>query len=397
MKKNYMVLPVGLALFTLLFGPGNIIYPLKLGAAAGGSLWYALCGFIITAIAMPMVGFVASLLCHGDYTEMLSYFGRIPGMLITFTCMLLIGPFCILPRCIALSYESLKLYLGGLPFGWFSVIAATLVFAATMRKNLIMPLFGRFFGPIKLCLITGLIIVGAMTLPVSNPCAGPALASFKQGLFDGYSTMDLLGTLFCSGLLAFQLGATNAAMTREKRWYRAKKAASVAVVGGGVLSLVYAGFFYVSGIHASVLQGVEPADMFSVLAQFLLGPVGGVLAGLLITLTCLTTVMALASIFADYARTKLFAGRCSYPVALSLTLLVAGLMSNVGFATIMRSVEPLIVVFYPLLIVLALFIIGYKLFWQSDMQVTPARSLEKEVVDNQIVHQSENSTTVLKR
>jgi hypothetical protein len=45
---------------------------------------------------------------------------------------------------------------------------------------------------------------------------------------------------------------------------------------------------------------------------------------------------------------------------------------------------------------LALFIIGYKLFWQSDMQVTPARSLEKEFVDNQVMHQPENSTTVLK-
>ncbi len=389
--KKYSSLSIGLALFTLLFGPGNIIYPLSLGALTGEAFWYALWGFIITAVLMPIVGFVAALLCHGNYNEVLRYLGRVPGAFITFICMLLIGPFCVIPRCIALSYETTKGCLGGMSLGWFSVLASALVLIATVRKELIMPLFGRFFGPIKLILIFGIVVAGVITAPTVPVTQLPAWACFKQGLFDGYGTMDLLGTLFCAGLIATQLQSGRKKTGNNASWSIAKRAAVVGSIGGGILALVYAGFFFVSGVHAEVLQGVGQADMFSVLAHFLLGPVGGILAGIIITLTCLTTAIALSSIVADYIRVHVFAEYFSYTSMLCTTLAIAGFMSNFGFSAIMRVVEPLITVFYPLLIVLALTVILYKLFWNSDVHIVPAHKSEETVPGQHFSLQSKNA------
>lgn len=134
---SMVIVSLGLAFFTLLFGPGNIIYPLNLGAFVGSSWLYAFAGFFVTAVCVPILGLVASLLCRGSYKEALRYLGSFPSTLIACTCMLLIGPFCILPRCIALAYEVLKPYIGQTSLLTFSLCVALGIFFATLRKDYI--------------------------------------------------------------------------------------------------------------------------------------------------------------------------------------------------------------------------------------------------------------------
>ena len=50
---------VGLTLFSMFFGAGNLIFPPFLGAQAGNATWIAMLGFAVSAIGFPVLGVMA--------------------------------------------------------------------------------------------------------------------------------------------------------------------------------------------------------------------------------------------------------------------------------------------------------------------------------------------------
>lgn len=56
-KKNTIL--VGLTLFSMFFGAGNLIFPPFLGNQAGVNVWIAMAGFAVTAIGFPIFGVAA--------------------------------------------------------------------------------------------------------------------------------------------------------------------------------------------------------------------------------------------------------------------------------------------------------------------------------------------------
>lgn len=60
------VVTVGIALFSMLFGAGNLIIPPLLALQAGSATPVAMIGFLIAAIGLPVMGFIAVALAgHG--------------------------------------------------------------------------------------------------------------------------------------------------------------------------------------------------------------------------------------------------------------------------------------------------------------------------------------------
>ena len=53
------VVTVGIALFSMLFGAGNLIIPPLLALQAGSATPVAMFGFLIAAIGLPVMGFIA--------------------------------------------------------------------------------------------------------------------------------------------------------------------------------------------------------------------------------------------------------------------------------------------------------------------------------------------------
>ena len=53
------ILSVGLMMFSIFFGAGNLIFPPALGQSAGSSLLPAMEGFLLTGIGLPLLGIVA--------------------------------------------------------------------------------------------------------------------------------------------------------------------------------------------------------------------------------------------------------------------------------------------------------------------------------------------------
>ncbi|MEG0970600.1 MAG: branched-chain amino acid transport system II carrier protein, partial [Acidaminococcaceae bacterium] len=53
------IFPIGLMLFSLFFGAGNLIFPPALGQAAGTNLLPAILGFLLTGVGLPLLGILA--------------------------------------------------------------------------------------------------------------------------------------------------------------------------------------------------------------------------------------------------------------------------------------------------------------------------------------------------
>ena len=68
------VVTVGIALFSMLFGAGNLIIPPLLALQAGSATPVAMLGFLIAAIGLPVMGFIAVALA-GTARELA---GRVP-------------------------------------------------------------------------------------------------------------------------------------------------------------------------------------------------------------------------------------------------------------------------------------------------------------------------------
>lgn len=347
-------------MFAMLFGAGNVVFPLILGRDSGNQLLFGLTGFCVTAVIVPLLGLFAIMLNHGDYKALLAPLGKIPTFLITVSCMILMGPLAIIPRCISISYTSVKSYIPGVPLWLFGVACALLIFLCTVKNSFIVDLLGKFLGPLKVILLLAIIAKGIFSPSMMMPVTLTKVEGFKLGLFAGYGTCDLIAMIFLSSLILSRL--KEGLHPEEQHDARAiiKLGLQASLVGGALLSLVYAGFCITSAFHGAQLVSVEKGDIFSSLTILILGPAGGCFANVTVAIACLTTAIALTAMFAMYLHKDLTAGRISYLVSLIITVIITAAMTSLGFAGIMKFVSPIIEILYPSLIV---YILG-NLLWK---------------------------------
>ena len=293
---------------------------------------------------------------------LLAPLGKIPSFLIILVCMVLVGPFALIPRCVTISYAAIKMHVPSLDLLFFAIFCAALIFLCTIKNNIVVDLLGRFFGPLKIILLFSLIIKGLFAPAAMLPTHFTKMQGFTQGIFSGYGTCDLLGTIFLSGLIVSGL---RKGMHPEKR----KDSRAIIIsglqasaIGGTLLALVYTGFCIVAGFHGQQLATVRRGDIFSTLALLILGQKGGLLANITVAVSCLATAISLTAIFAMYLHKDLSGGRLSYATALVITSVITACMTNLGFSGIMNALAPIIQIIYPILIVYTLWNIADKLW-----------------------------------
>lgn len=352
--------PVGLAIFAMLFGAGNVVFPLGLGRTVGDQVVFALLGLCLSAILVPVIGLISAMLFEGNYKNFLGTMGSIPAALITFICMVLIGPFGAIPRCLTLAHAVVRWYIPEFSIFFFSFLAVMLIFICTMRKSLMVDLLGKFLGPLKLILLLSIIIFGFLN-PLSPKASDfSSSQSFLFGFREGFWMLDLLGTIFFSGLI---LGSIR---SKAEENLSAKDIMLIGlkggVIGGLLLGLVYSGFCLVAAMYGAQLANVAQDQILSALAMSILGSHAGIVANITVAVACLTTALALTAVFADYVRSQVFSGKVSYLYALLITCVCSFVMANLGFAGIMKMISPVVILCYPALTVLSIVNIAHKLF-----------------------------------
>jgi len=101
MKKyfSFEAFTIGLAMFSMFFGAGNVIFPLAVGQFAGDKNLFAMSGLIMTAAIMPIAGVIAMILFDGNIRHFFGRIGRVPGFLLATLAITLLGPLGSTPRC----------------------------------------------------------------------------------------------------------------------------------------------------------------------------------------------------------------------------------------------------------------------------------------------------------
>lgn len=346
----------GLALFSMFFGAGNLIFPLLIGKSVGNYVWVAIAGLGLTAVLVPFLGLAAMVLFQADTGRFFGRMGRIPGMLLLLLLQLILGPFGVIPRLVTLMHAMTGPYLSDMSLLIFSLIAAGIIFGCSFQRQRLIGFLGMVLTPILLLSLAALVFLGLANGSSLNASSVSAGNSFLQGVLGGYNTMDLIAAfLFATVVLPHFQKEAELEHPEQRQRSLLKKMLFSSLIAASLLFLTYIGLCLISARHAWAL-GVEhpPEQMLSVIARSLLGPAGGCIAAVAVVTACLTTAMTLASIFAEYLRKDLCKEKISSTLALILTLVMTTLFANLGFGGIAAFLGPILQVVYPGLIILTI-------------------------------------------
>lgn len=362
-KQNSGVIAAGLALFSMFFGAGDLIWPLILGGQAQDKNLFAMLGLLITGVSLPLLGLIAMMLFEGDYR---AFFGRIgygPSLVLIFIIQAILGPLGSIPRLITLSYATLKPYLPGeVTLVFFSVGACFFVLAFTLRPQKVVQLLGLVLTPILLLSLGAILAIGLWNPPA--PLHNPMLPSeaFSSGLKVGYNTLDLIASFIFAPLVLshFVMEQKNGT---EGKGVLFKKMVKASCIAAGLLSLMYVGLTYVASFYVPYLDPNHlPEERLSAISMLLLGPTGALVSCIAVGMACLTTAIPLVSICGNYIREDLFQNRGGALLPLLITLAISALIANLGFMGIASMLGPVLQILCPGLIVLSLFNIFHKLY-----------------------------------
>ena len=188
---------LGLAIFSMLFGAGNIIYPIKAGVVSGNQNFFGIIGFLLTGVLLPVIGLVAMILFDGDYKKFFYRLGNTSGFMAILFCMFIIGPMIAMPRCITVPYEMILPFLPAyitLPI--FSALFTFITFLLTYKESKLLEILGNVISPILVASLAYVTIAGLWNAQSMVPQTTPTLSVFTEQFVYGFQTLDLLATLF---------------------------------------------------------------------------------------------------------------------------------------------------------------------------------------------------------
>lgn len=363
MSSKMSLFSTGMALFSMFFGAGNLIFPLIVGQQAGTEFSAALWGLAISAVAFPFLGLMAMMFYGGNIHFFLSRFGKWPALILLFCLQMSQGPFGAMPRLLTLMYASIKPYLPGLSLTLFSILMCAFIFFLTVRKQKIIQLLGSILTPFLLLTLGVLIGVAWFQPGEVLTVSETSLHYFGQGIKMGYQTTDLIAALLFATLVMPHLSEGTEGMDALKRQQVIQQRMKWAsLIAAGLLMVTYVGLCWLSANHGSgLIATVAPEDLLHVIAVRVLGPMGGVVSAIAVFLACLTTAISLGAVFAEYLK-----GFGDYQKALGATLAITALMANLGFSGIVQIWGPILEILYPILICLCL----YNLVKQPEPRVS---------------------------
>lgn len=346
----------------MFFGAGNVVFPLAMGQFAQDQNFFAILGFLITAVGVPFVGLLSMTLFDGNYQHFFERIGKVPGFLIALAIMLLIGPFGAMPRVIALSYSTSKIFMPNLNLIYFSLFSCVLIYLLTYKRGRILDILGYILTPLLLISLVILIVKGIADAGEPPTTTLSPMNTFLHGLQLGYNTMDLMGAFFFSSVVILCL--KQELHPEGQRDFRRliSMTLKASCIGAFLLALVYVGSSYVAAYNSEILKSVPPDEIMATLALHILGPYAGIIAVSAVALACLTTAIALAAVFAEYLHEDITFEKIGYIPCLIFTLLVTFFMSTLNFSGIMNFLDPILKVCYPALIVLSVINLMHKLY-----------------------------------
>lgn len=365
LKRSSSVIAAGLALFSMFFGAGDLLWPLILGGNAGDKNLFAMLGLLITGVSLPLLGVIAMMMFGGDYRHFFAQAGKWPGIFMVFIIQAILGPLGSIPRLITLSFATLKPYLPeSLTLFAFSIIASCFVLGFSLKRHKVVNLLGLVLTPILLLCLGCILVLGFMNPPAAHSIDWTHREAFSQGLSVGYNTLDLIAAFLFAPLVLGHFMTDKEDITNpEGRKEVFSKMLKASLLAAGLLSVMYVGLTYIASFYTQVLpKGHLPEERLSEIAQYLLGPQGAFFACISVAMACLTTAIPIVSICAQYIQEDLLPVNKGPLLPLVITLTISIAVANLGFMGIANMLSPVLGILCPSLIVLSILNIVNKLY-----------------------------------
>ena len=366
-NSNKRYIAIGLMLFALLFGAGNLIFPAAMGQNAGVNVWYAVLGFCVTGVGLPLISIAA--LGYSGCLDLEEAAGRVHpwyGVFYSVVSYLAIGPCFAAPRTGTVSFEiAVKPFLGSfspdiaLPIFLLVFFLLTYWLAATPSK--LVDRVGKILTPALLAVIL-LLIVQSFISPLGTPQAptknyATPVTAVMQGILDGYNTLDAIASfIFATLVISF---VKEGGVTQPKAIMK-----QVLLSGSIAVALLAFIYIFIAKIGAdSVTQlGIleTGAPVLAGSAKILFGHLGAAILAVIVLLACLSTSVGLVTCCAAYFMRLL--GHFSYKTYAVIFCVISYLVGLFGLKTIIVSTIPVLMFIYPLLVALICLIFLDKFF-----------------------------------
>lgn len=355
---------VGITLFSMFFGAGNLILPPMLALQAGTSTVPAMIGFLVAGIGLPVLGIVAVALV-GTARELADRVHPLFSSIFVAAIYLAIGPCLAIPRTSSTAFEMLvPLFPQSAPIGTirlvFSIVFFAVAYALAMHPGALTKLLGRITGPALILLL--IMVVGSSIVSPAGVAQAPQApydsAAPIQGFLTGYQTMDLLASLTFGLVIAENIKELGVSSPRGLM----REISRAGIVAGILMALVYCGLAQVGASFGSVMpNATNGAALLTASATLHFGIAGTVIIAAIYLLACLNVCIGLISCCGTYfaetfgaaasgAQTRML-GRIPYAGWAAAFAVFSCVVSNVGLDAILTFSVPLLNALYPVSIV----------------------------------------------
>lgn len=329
---------LGLSLFSIIFGAGNIIFSTYIGTYSGTKWPLSLLFFLLGDVFLVGLGLYAFIKNDNDEDKVFNKLGDIPSKILKIFMLACLGPLIAIPRTCAVSYEMFNFNNMII----FSIIYFILVFLFSFKSTSVIDMLGKYLTPILIIFICIFLLIGIsaskgpLVTNVSN------LDAIKGGLNMGYQTLDLLCVSSLSMMMYNYLNKT-----KYKKVQRKKILVSSSIIAIFCLIIIYVGLTYIGASfwkNINANQGV----LLKEISNSVLGG-KGIILNIAVLLASFTTGVGLTSAVAtNYEKlTKL-----SYKTWVIIITFVSLFISNLGLEKIINIASPLLNIIYPILIIL---------------------------------------------
>ncbi|WP_416190705.1 branched-chain amino acid transport system II carrier protein [Neisseria sp. CCUG12390] len=356
---------VGLMLFALFFGAGNLIFPAFLGQQAGENWFSAMLGFLLTGAGLPLLGVIAIGYSNSrDVQVLASRVTPLYGILFASALYLAIGPLFATPRTATVSFE-----IGVVPYiseenktlglALFSLFFFGVAYWLSLSPGKLVDRIGKILTPALLITIVILMGYAAMNpMGALTEAQGDfAVRPFAKGILEGYGTMDALASLVFAIIVIDAVRA----MGVDNRAELLRTTTIAGVVAASCLALVYLMIGYMGATSVAGLGLQENgAAVLSKTAQYYFGNGGNILLSVIVFLACLSTAIGLIVANAEFFN-RLCPG-ISYKTFVTVFTVVSMVFANKGLAGIISFSIPVLMLLYPLTVVIILLAFLHNLF-----------------------------------
>jgi len=344
MKKYIDQFVIGFALFSMFFGAGNIIFPPYLGLGSGPEWILGFICYYVADIGLALIAIFALLKNGGHLNSITDRIGIIPGEAMVALIILCIGPLIALPRTGATTYEMFVVPLFGdinplIPLLLFFGLALVL----TLNESSVIDIIGKFLTPVLFIGLIILIVMGIIN-PIGEISESAMIEQVAlEGINAGYQTMDVLAAMIFGIIIVKSVEEKG--YTSVKAKYKTAKNASI-IAGIGLL-IVYFGLTYLGSTASKIYDlNVGRSELIVDITYRLLGNGGIIVLGVVVTLACLTTAIALITSTADYFH-EISNEKLGYKFVATVTAIVSALIAMVGIDQIVAIAAPVLSLLYP--------------------------------------------------